>query len=408
MAQPSYYHLVGRVIGDRYSIDGRIGEGSNGLLYSATDRQGGARVAVKVLFAASDAEWIKALKEDLFAVQSIAPARIARLLHIDETEGRVVLLREWLEGHFLDSEIAHGPMTPQRVLSIVSALCEILEGAGGRAHGNLKPGNVFVGNPVTPSEGGTQVKLVDFALGPLSPDSDTRNGWCGNSLYEAPELRKGAPRSHATDIFALGALARRMLLAGSASEDRSLEVAPALVALVQRAMAEDFAARPASLSQLAKECAECQTRLSQSELLAMHVAPNLPKPSPQSLPPFPTNYSPPPERPKFNYRINELSGPQPDPDNPMGRTGPNIGFPPTEKSTATGTSKEELAPLLQPLTNIGRPPQPRSFEEMINPTGPNIGAPPADPPRKGISIRVWMVGVVVIVLGAIAWWLRRG
>ncbi len=83
----------------------------------------------------------------------------------------------------------------------------------GIVHRDLSPSNVLV----VPGPEGPLVKVVDFGLA-VDADRAGRVAAVGTPLYMAPELYRGEPASASSDLYAVGAMAYRMLTGRSVFE----------------------------------------------------------------------------------------------------------------------------------------------------------------------------------------------
>ena len=120
---------------------------------------------------------------------------------------------EYVDGSNLRQVMRTGPVAPQRVVGIVSALAEALQYAHQReiVHRDLKPENVLLDRQ-------GRVKLADFGLAKLvslDPASLTltdANQAMGTPHYMAPEqMERPREVDHRADIYSLGVLSYEML-----------------------------------------------------------------------------------------------------------------------------------------------------------------------------------------------------
>ncbi len=185
---------AGHLVGGKYRLEERLGEGALGVVYRAVHLGLEKPFAVKLLkTAGAPASALLAR----FRTESVA---LGRLRHpcivtvtdsgIDEPEGTPYLVMEILDGVPLS-----GPLSLGQVLPILEEIADAIDAAhaAGILHCDLKPGNVFVC-----ADG---VKVLDFGLAEMlnAPAVDER--MLGTPLYAAPELIRGGQASRASDAI---------------------------------------------------------------------------------------------------------------------------------------------------------------------------------------------------------------
>jgi serine/threonine-protein kinase len=193
-------------------------------------------VAVKVL-----ADHLAA--DDTFRQRFLREARLAaRLCHPNIVQvfdagddGRPFLVMEYVDGETIADRLARGAgFSPAEVLTLAADLSAGLAHAHemGIVHRDVKPHNVLLGP-------GGVTKLTDFGIARALEDQGlTEIGTVlGTARFMAPEQAAGAPVGPPADVFALGAVLRRV--SGDALP-RGLE------ALVDAALAPEPEARPSA------------------------------------------------------------------------------------------------------------------------------------------------------------------
>lgn len=200
-------------LGD-YSVLRVVGEGGMGIVYEATERLSGRRVALKVLHSnltrSEDAR--QRFFSEMRIMAGLEHPNIVRSLASREIDGKLVMVLEYLEGRTLRDVIASsGPMPAARVVSIAWAITSALSAAHERqpaiVHRDLKPENVMI-----VADGG--VRVMDFGIAKvLSPDANvTRASQAvGTVLYMSPEQAESRPVTPQTDLYALGLVVYEML-----------------------------------------------------------------------------------------------------------------------------------------------------------------------------------------------------
>jgi serine/threonine-protein kinase len=211
---------VGRVLGGRYRVLSRLGEGGMGTVYLCEHAVLGRRYAVKVLRPdlAGDAELAERFRNEAIAASRIGGENVVDVLDFDaEADGAIYYVMEALEGRSLGAVIGEdGPLDVSRALALLAQLCRALGAAHARGvvHRDVKPDNVFV---VRGEDGAERVKVIDFGISQVSPELGrggrlTRAGAViGTPEYMAPEQAAGDEVDHRADVYALGVLAYELL-----------------------------------------------------------------------------------------------------------------------------------------------------------------------------------------------------
>ncbi|MBI3179557.1 MAG: serine/threonine protein kinase, partial [Deltaproteobacteria bacterium] len=120
---------------------------------------------------------------------------------------------EFLEGEPLTKIVEGGKSVPvPRLVAVARQLAEGLAAAhtAGIVHRDLKPNNVFRSE----NEPGKAIwKILDFGVAAIAGEGSdlTRGGAVGTPSYMSPEQARGEQVDHRTDVFALGAIAYRVL-----------------------------------------------------------------------------------------------------------------------------------------------------------------------------------------------------
>jgi serine/threonine-protein kinase len=212
--------LLGAILGQKYKVRRRIGEGGMGTVWEAEHTLIGRRVAIKTLrpeFAHS-VEVVTRFHREAQAASRIGHVNITEVTDLGITDqGTPYLVMEYLEGESLARVLEH-----ERTLGVARAADIIGQTLGALAaahakgiiHRDLKPENIFL----TDHGGRTDfVKLLDFGISKFqSPAGDQRLTTTGVALgtpyYMAPEQAAGcADCDHRVDVYATGALLYEMM-----------------------------------------------------------------------------------------------------------------------------------------------------------------------------------------------------
>ena len=216
---PTADRLVGRVLGGRYRLLERLGQGGMGTVYRATHTLMDKPVAVKILRAelATDAEAVARFHREARSASRLDHDHCIRVTDFGQSDdGLLFLVMELLDGVSLSHVTRRGPVPAARAAAIGVAIAEALAHAHeqGIIHRDLKPDNVFLARRPKARE---IVKVLDFGLAKLASDSAlgpsiTRDGTVfGTPEYMAPEQAEGEKLDGRTDVYALGVILYQLL-----------------------------------------------------------------------------------------------------------------------------------------------------------------------------------------------------
>jgi eukaryotic-like serine/threonine-protein kinase len=213
--------LPGTIIGGKYRIDGLIGRGGMGSVWSAVHLGLGQRVAVKLIARryANSREARQRFDLEAKAVAQLRSRFVVQVYDNGETgDGTPYIVMELLEGESLDHRIqTRGPMPVDQVVRTISQVGRALTRAHavGIVHRDLKPENIFLTR--AEDDDGEIAKVLDFGIAkiktPDSVDSATRTGAVlGTPLFMSPEQARGLKSvDHRTDLYSLGMVTYMML-----------------------------------------------------------------------------------------------------------------------------------------------------------------------------------------------------
>jgi predicted Ser/Thr protein kinase len=244
----------GTLIGS-YKVVEEIGRGGMGVVYLAEDTRLGRPVALKSLptALAMQPELRQRLKREARAAATISHPCVAVVYALEEVGDHLFIASEYVRGEMLRTEIARGPIAPERARAIAADIARALAAAheAGVIHRDLKPENVLI-----KPDGG--VKVVDFGIAQIEGPEATRLTRAGSMLgtpaYMAPEQLLGGVVDKRADLYALGIVLNEMLTGRhplqSKSDDRNIQVAAPFAAIVRRCLNTDPNARYSSARDL--------------------------------------------------------------------------------------------------------------------------------------------------------------
>ncbi|PRQ03713.1 Serine/threonine-protein kinase PrkC [Enhygromyxa salina] len=228
----------GAVINDRYTLERRLGSGSMGEVFLASDRLLKKHVALKVLrgdMAKSRATVRRFLREVALA-HSVTHPNVVRIYDTGETDGLPYFSMEFLQGQTLEElidasrqpgereteleDLGDPPMTLREIREISYEILSGLAAAhdAGIVHRDLKPANVMLTHrgAIVMDFGvaGFDAPTPGIRPNPAEARSLVRTEAgtiFGSPAYMAPELWEGAPATVQSDLYSFGVMLYQML-----------------------------------------------------------------------------------------------------------------------------------------------------------------------------------------------------
>lgn len=241
------------MLGQRYRIVGLLGRGGMGEVYRANDLLLGQPVALKLLPEkwANDEAVLTRFRNDVRMARLVTHANVCRVHDLGEADGRLYLSMEFVDGEDLSSLLRRiGRLPEDKALEIARKLCAGLQAAHdkGVIHRDLKPANIMI-------DGRGEVVITDFGLAGLTDAIEDVQS--GTPAYMAPEQRAGKEVSARSDVYSLGMVLyevfsgkRPEAAAGAVTTMTGLD--PAVKTVLDRCLAADPSARPASPAAIAR------------------------------------------------------------------------------------------------------------------------------------------------------------
>jgi serine/threonine-protein kinase len=224
--------LPGTVIAGKYRLDGMIGRGGMGSVWSTMHLGLGQRVAVKLIAKryANSREARQRFNQEAKAVAQLRSRYVVQVFDNGETEdGTPYIVMELLEGESLDQRLERrGPLQLDQAARYIGQVGRALKRAHelGIVHRDLKPENIFLTRS-DEDDGGEIAKVLDFGIAKMKTSeggsSATRTGTVlGTPLFMSPEQARGLKTvDHRTDIYSLGMVAFTMLTGRNAFSGES-------------------------------------------------------------------------------------------------------------------------------------------------------------------------------------------
>lgn len=261
---------AGDRIADRYVLEDRIGRGGMGVVYKAMDTLIREPVALKFMLPA----YLETRRGQRLFIQEAQMARRLRHQNIVAThdvswtnEGILYLSMEFMQGMSLRKFLNERRPTGERIevrtaVRIVEQILAALEYAHRLVvHRDLKPENIML----LP---GNQVKVLDFglakALEEVTIDADAEGlqhakRVVGTRVYAAPEQKQHREIDGRADLYSVGLIFHELLTLRAPTDEPVTvqqvrrDVAPALIAVQQRAVLEDRDQRWQSAAEMRRE-----------------------------------------------------------------------------------------------------------------------------------------------------------
>lgn len=267
-----------------YDVERELHRGGQGVVYLATQRSTGQRVALKALLSgrASTERQQQRLEREIELAASIQHPGVVTVFDRAMTDdGRPVLVMELIEGVPLDAHTREQKPSVRQTLSLIAEIARVVSAAHQRGviHRDLKPSNVMIDRDGRP-------RVLDFGLAKAFEPDQTRSvmtqegEFMGTLAYSGPEqVERGAGAADVrTDVYALGAMLAEALtgelpidvsgpLAGAIGRIRETEPAPPsslrggidedIDTIVLTAMAKDPGRRYQSAASLAEDIERC-------------------------------------------------------------------------------------------------------------------------------------------------------
>jgi serine/threonine-protein kinase len=262
--------MLGAVLGGKYRVERKLGEGGMGAVYLAHHVTLPKQFAVKALHSdfTRNVEALERFRREATTTALLEHPNILGISDMDQTDdGMMYIVMEFLKGQELRDVLNEVRILPiPRAVHIFSQLCRALAAAHdkGIVHRDLKPENVFL----VEREGDTDfVKVLDFGISKIKQGGSklTQTGMViGTPHYMSPEQARGDSNlDHRSDIYTIGAMLYEAItgalpvqadnptgvlvkiLTEAVTPPRQINpaIAPSLEAVVMAAMAKDPAQR---------------------------------------------------------------------------------------------------------------------------------------------------------------------
>ena len=204
-------NLEGKIIGNRYEIVSRIGNGGMATVYKAQDNVLKRFVAIKVLRDefTTDNEFIRRFNVEAQSAAALAHSNIVSIYDVGHEENIYYIVMELIQGKTLKQIIDEDGVLPWKwSLNIAIQIASALETAhkNNIVHRDIKPHNIII------TEEGV-AKVTDFGIAKaVSNSTITAFGTTiGSVHYFSPEHARGGLTDPKSDLYSLGVVLYEML-----------------------------------------------------------------------------------------------------------------------------------------------------------------------------------------------------
>ena len=204
-------NLEGKMLGNRYEIIEKIGNGGMATVYKAKCHVLNRYVAVKVLRDefTTDEEFIKRFAAEAQSAASLTHPNIVSIYDVGHEDNLYYIVMELIKGKTLKQIINEDGKLPWKwSLNIVSQIASALETAHRNKiiHRDIKPHNIII------TEDGI-AKVTDFGIAKVVSNSTITafGATIGSVHYFSPEHAKGGYTDEKSDIYSLGVVMYEML-----------------------------------------------------------------------------------------------------------------------------------------------------------------------------------------------------
>lgn len=228
-------NLEGKIIGNRYEIIEKIGNGGMATVCKARCTILNRYVAVKVLREefTTDEEFIKRFNSEAQAAASLTHPNIVSVYDVGQEYNIYYIVMELIQGKTLKQIISEEGALPWKwTINIAIQICSALEVAhkNGIVHRDIKPHNIII------TEDGI-AKVTDFGIAKaVSNSTITAFGTTiGSVHYFSPEHARGGYTDAKSDLYSLGVVMYEMVT-GKVPFDADTPVSVALKHIQEEAV----------------------------------------------------------------------------------------------------------------------------------------------------------------------------
>lgn len=203
--------MINKLLGNRYEILEKIGEGGMAYVYKAKCRILNRIVAIKMLKPefGKDEEFIEKFKNEAQSAASLNQQNIINIFDVGQDEDISYIVMEFVDGQNLKDEIhKKGAIEQETMVSISRQIAMALEEAHSKkiVHRDIKSQNIMLAK-------NNMVKVADFGIAKaVSSSTITAVGSIMGSVhYFSPEQARGGYVDERSDVYSLGIVMYEMI-----------------------------------------------------------------------------------------------------------------------------------------------------------------------------------------------------
>ena len=200
--------IKGMVLGSRYEVIEKIGEGGMATVYKARCKLLNRYVAIKVLKEeyANDENFVKKFRDEAQSAAALTHPNIVSVYDVGREQNTNInyIVMELLETQTLKDYIEkNGSLSNELTLKIAAQIASALDTAHKAhiVHRDIKPQNIVLNNNMV-------AKVTDFGIAKVATTTSATITTLGNTVgsvhYISPEQAKGGYTDDKSDLYSLG------------------------------------------------------------------------------------------------------------------------------------------------------------------------------------------------------------
>jgi eukaryotic-like serine/threonine-protein kinase len=200
-------------VGDTYRVEGTLGGGAMGVVYTAVDERLGRKVAIKLIRSnLHPASFRKRLMLEARAMALVSHPNVLTIHALGEHKHNPFIVMELVEGQTLDDWLAPRRSHPDldASLEILNQVCLGVAAihAAGTLHRDLKPSNILLDHEL-------RARVSDLGLAVCYLDGTMIKEMVGTPGFIAPEIQfdrsEGGSATPRSDLYSLACVAYELL-----------------------------------------------------------------------------------------------------------------------------------------------------------------------------------------------------